>query len=50
MKGLGIGEVIYSKSKKYAIGDKILGLTYWQKYSVLKDKGLTKLPQGHPNY
>lgn len=35
MKGIGVAEILFSKSPKFKIGDKVLGLTYWQKYSVL---------------
>lgn len=49
MKGMGVGEVIYSRSGKYKVGDRVLGLTYWQKYSVLKGKELTPLPREYPN-
>lgn len=45
MKGQGIAEVIYSKSKKFVVGDRVLGLTRWEKYSVLSEKGLIKLPK-----
>jgi NADPH-dependent curcumin reductase CurA len=50
MKGLGVGEVLFSKNKKFNVGDKILGLTFWQKYSILEGKGLTLLPKIYPNY
>jgi NADPH-dependent curcumin reductase len=50
MKGAGVGEVIYSKDPKFKIGDKVLGLTFWQKYSVLKAKDLTALPKNYNNY
>lgn len=49
MKGMGVCEVIFSKSKKFKVGDKILGLTYWQKYSVIDGKGCTLLPKDHKN-
>ena len=38
MRGMGVGEVLFSKNKKYKPGDKVLGLTYWQKYSVVEGK------------
>ena len=38
MRAWCVGEVIYSKSKKYKTGDKILGSIGWQKYAILKDK------------
>lgn len=50
MKGMGVASVIYSKNSKFNVGDVVLGLTYWQKYSVLQGKGLTKLPSGYANY
>lgn len=50
MKGAGVGEVIYSKDPKFKIGDKVTGLTLWQKYSVLKAKELAPLPKGHTAY
>ena len=50
MRGLGVAEVIFSRNKKFNVGDKVLGFTYWQKYSVLSGKGLTPLPPNHHNY
>ena len=50
MLGAGVGQVIYSKSPKFKIGDKVTGLTKWQKYSVLKDNVLTALPKNYPDY
>jgi NADPH-dependent curcumin reductase CurA len=50
MRGIGIGEVIYSLNPKFKVGDKLLGLTYWQKYSVLDGKGLTLLPENYQHY
>jgi NADPH-dependent curcumin reductase CurA len=50
MKGAGVGEVIYSNDQKFKIGDKVLGLTRWQKYSVLKAKELSILPKNQNNY
>ena len=38
MVGGGVGEVIYSNDPKFKIGDRVLGLTRWQKYSVIKGK------------
>lgn len=35
MKGQGVAIVIYSNSKKFQKGDHVLGLTFWQKYSVV---------------
>jgi NADPH-dependent curcumin reductase len=50
MKGLGVAEVLFSKSPKFKAGDKVLGVTYWQKYSVLEGKTLTILPPAYPSY
>ena len=50
MKGMGVAEVIYSKDAKLKVGDKVLGLTYWQKYSILKAKELTLLPKKYKDY
>jgi NADPH-dependent curcumin reductase len=50
MKGLGVAEVLFSKSPKFKTGDKVLGVTYWQKYSVLEAKTLTILPPNLPSY
>lgn len=50
MKGIGIAEVLFSKSPKFKSGDIVLGITYWQKYSVLEAKTLTILPPNMPNY
>lgn len=47
MKGMGVGEVIFSKDPKYQVGDRVLALTYWQKYSVIDTKGVTKLPKDY---
>jgi NADPH-dependent curcumin reductase CurA len=48
MKGLGVAEVIFSNSSKFKVGDRVLGVTYWQKYSLLNEKTLTLLPSAHP--
>ena len=50
MRGMGVAEVLFSKNKKYKPGDKVLGLTYWQKYSVVEGKEFTPLPPSCPNY
>ena len=38
MRAFCVGEVIFSKSKKFKVGDLTLGLIGWQKYAVLKAK------------
>lgn len=50
MKGMGVGEVIFSNDPKFKIGDKVLGLTYWQKYSILNAKQLAPLPNNYKDY
>lgn len=50
MKGFGVAEVIFSRSSAFKPGDRVLGLTYWQKYSVLPAKGLSPLPASYPHY
>ena len=44
MKALTVGEVIYSNSSQFKKGDLAMGHLTWEKYSVEKDKLLTKLP------
>ena len=34
----GVSEVIFSNDPKFKIGDKVVGLTKWQKYTVVKAK------------
>ena len=47
MRGIGIGRVVASKAKHYAVGDLVQGLVGWQDYALL-DEGKTgywaKLP------
>lgn len=47
MKCAGVAEVIFSKDPKLKAGDKVLGFTFWQKYSILKAKDLALLPHNH---
>ena len=47
MKGMVVGQVIYSKNPKF---NKVLGLSYWQKYSVVSAKQFTLLPKIYKNY
>jgi NADPH-dependent curcumin reductase CurA len=49
MRGMGVSEVIYSRNPKFKVGDTVLALTYWQKYSVLDGKTLTLLPKNYPH-
>ena len=50
MKGSRVGEIIFSKDPKFKIGDKMFGLTFWQRYSILKAKDLTLLPKNYKDY
>jgi NADPH-dependent curcumin reductase CurA len=36
MRAFCVGQVIYSKSKKFNIGDMVIGLIGWQKYAIMK--------------
>lgn len=51
MRGIGIGRVVASKAKHYAVGDLVQGLVGWQDYALL-DEGKTgywaKLPPKPP--
>jgi len=51
MRGIGIGRVVASKAKHYAVGDLVQGLVGWQDYALL-DEGKTgywaKLPSKPP--
>ena len=44
MKARVIGEVIFSKSKLFQVGDKVIGDAGWEKYSVVSGKAITKIP------
>nr|WP_255494768.1 NADP-dependent oxidoreductase [Luteibacter sp. Sphag1AF] len=46
MRGLGLGRVVASRSKKYAEGDLVQGLVGWQNYVIASDEGtpFTRLP------
>jgi NADPH-dependent curcumin reductase CurA len=47
MNGTGVGEVTESRSEDFAAGDRVLGPTGWQAYSVHKPRALTLIPEGH---
>ena len=49
MKALCVGKVLYSKSKKYKVGDLVMGMVGWQKYAVLPAKEVTLIPAEYPN-
>lgn len=49
MKGFSIGEVVFSKSQKYKIGDLVMGVLGWEKYSMVQDKGLGFVPKDYPH-
>lgn len=36
MRAWGVGRVIYSKSKKFKVGELVQGLLGWQKFAIVK--------------
>lgn len=38
MRAFCVGKIIYSKSKKFQVGDIAMGMIGWQKYAVLDQK------------
>jgi NADPH-dependent curcumin reductase CurA len=51
MRGFGLGEVIASGSKEFAVGDKVLGMVGWQEVALLDTRGDLKpmrIPPGLP--
>ncbi|EGR29654.1 nadp-dependent oxidoreductase, putative [Ichthyophthirius multifiliis] len=44
-----IGEVLYSRSSKYKVGDLVLGFMRWEKYIIIKDQKLFKIPKEYPH-
>lgn len=48
MVGGTVGEVIASRHRNFAAGDKVLGMQGWQRYAVSDGKGLMKLSPGIP--
>lgn len=47
VRGMGIGEVVESRSDRYAVGDLVSGLTGWQEWAVAdRDTRLQVLPEG----
>lgn len=36
MRAMCVGEVIFTKSKKFKKGDQVLGMIGWQKFAILK--------------
>ena len=49
MKGLAVGEVVYSKSQTIKTGDMVMGLLTWQIYSVFHSSQVKKVPKEYPN-
>jgi NADPH-dependent curcumin reductase CurA len=45
MKARAIGQVIYTNSSKFQIGDYIIADGFWEKYSVLSAKKIKKVPK-----
>jgi hypothetical protein len=50
MKGLAVGEVVYSKSQTLKLGDLVLGLLTWQLYGVFHSSQLKKVPKEYPHH
>ncbi|MFP2900477.1 hypothetical protein [Corallococcus sp. 4LFB] len=49
MRGVGVGQVIESRSERLAVGDWVTGMTGWQEYALAGDAGLfgfNKVPDG----
>lgn len=46
MRSSGIGEVVVSKNPKFAVGDKVMGMTGWAEYILSSGQGFNKLPPG----
>jgi NADPH:quinone reductase-like Zn-dependent oxidoreductase len=49
MNGYGVGKVVFSRSKKFKVGDWVAGMLGWQTYGAFESSKLTKLPQGYPH-
>lgn len=49
MSARTVGEVIFSKSDKFKVGDQVMGNGGWQKFAVIKDKELNKIPSSIKN-
>lgn len=49
MRAFCVGRVIYSKSNKLKVGDLVSGLLGWQRFAVLKDTELSRLPKDYPH-
>ena len=49
MNGYGVGQVLFSKSKKFKVGDWVAGMLGWQIYGAFDTSKITKLPQGYPH-
>lgn len=46
MRSSGVGEVVESKNAKFAVGDKVMGMTGWQEYVLSDGSGFNKLQPG----
>jgi NADPH-dependent curcumin reductase CurA len=46
MRSSGVGEVVKSKNAKFAVGDKVMGMTGWQEYVLSDGSGFNKLQSG----
>ena len=50
MKGLAVGEVVFSKSQSLKVGDLVLGLLTWQHYGVFHSTQVKKVPKEYPHH
>ena len=48
MKGFSIGEVVYSRSKKFKMGELVMGVWGWEKYSMVNEKAVQLVPKDYP--
>ena len=46
MRSSGVAEVVESKSDRFAVGDRVVGMIGWTEYAVSGGEGLNKLPSG----
>ena len=48
MVGFCIGEVVYNRGKKFKIGDVVMGVFGWEKYTLVNEKEATLVPKDYP--
>lgn len=49
MRSSGIGEVVASQHPKFAVGDRVMGMTGWQEYVLSDGKGFNKVDAPLPD-